>query len=223
MSALRAGDGARARRALEDLERLLQTRNIQPPRALLALLGGALRMQGRHAEAMALYEEALGRPEGALPIDALIQAEIGECRRIAGETEAALASYRTAAQARVDDADVRQGLALLLVDAGQPEAAIEELRGALARAPAEPGLQAAMGRAYLGAGQPAAAIVWLQDSLRAAPTAARPWFDLGRAFEAAQRPAEARRAYEDFLSRAAGSDPASQTAAERLKELRADG
>lgn len=205
--------------------------------ALLALLGAALRMQDRPAEALALYEEAVasGSPRAApvaavvggappavgapAPLVALLQAEIGACRRREGQLEAALVAYRAAVAARPDDTGERQALGDLLTDMGLPDEAIAELRSALARAPADPAIQAGMGRAYLSAGQPSAAILPLQDALRAAPWLARPWYDLGQAYEALDRPEEARRAYQDFLARVRQDDPLRLRAGDRLRAL----
>jgi len=242
LAALRAGDGARARRALEDLKALLQAGAGRPaPPALLALQGAALRMQDRTAEALALYEQALadvqaGRalvgadfePAGGLSgagiaptsLAGLLQAEIGACRRRERQPEAAVVAYRAAVAARPDDTDGRLALADLLTDIGLPDEAISELRAALARVPADPAILAVMGRAHLAAGQPSAAILPLQDALRTAPWLVRPWYDLGQAYEALERPEDARRAYQDFLVRAQQpDDPLRALAGERLREL----
>jgi arylsulfatase A-like enzyme/Flp pilus assembly protein TadD len=206
LSALRQGDGARARRAIEDLTRAVAA-DRPAPAGLLALLGAALRLQGRIPEALAAYESALAANEdasgtgGGSPLSGLLQSEIGACGRLQGRPEAALASYREAVAARPDDMDDRLTLADLLVESGSPDAAVDELRAALARAPDESNLLAGLGRAYLAAGQPAAAILPLQDALRVSPVMTRPWFDLGRAYEALGRPADALRAYQDFQAR----------------------
>jgi arylsulfatase A-like enzyme/Flp pilus assembly protein TadD len=206
LAALRQGDGARARRAIEDLTRLVAP-DRPAPAGLLALLGAALRLQGRLPEALAADESALAANEGAggsgaaSPLTGLLRSEIGACGRLQGRPEAALASYREAVAARPDDMDDRLTLADLLVESGSPDAAIDELRAALARAPDESNLLAGLGRAYLAAGQPAAAILPLQDALRVSPVMTRPWFDLGRAYEALGRPADALRAYQDFQAR----------------------
>jgi len=242
ITALRTGDGARARRALEDLHALLLAGAGHPaPPALLALLGGALRMQDRTAEALALYEGALAdvqaegtsggadlEPAGGLPkvgmmpapLAGLLQAEIGACRRREGQPEAAVVAYRAAVAARPDDTDSRLALADLLTDMSQPDEAITELRAALARVPADPAVLAVMGRAYLAAGQPSAAILPLQDAVRTAPWLVRPWYDLGQAYEALERPEDARRAYQDFLARVQQpDDPLRARAGERLRAL----
>jgi tetratricopeptide (TPR) repeat protein len=207
MAALRQGDGARARRALEDLTRLVAA-DRPAPAGLLALLGAALRLQGRVPEALAADESALAALEGGAsggdagsPLAGLLRSEIGACGRIQGRLDAALASYRESVAVRPDDMDDRLTLADLLVETGSPDAAIDELRAALARAPDESSLLAGLGRAYLAAGQPAAAILPLQDALRVSPVMTRPWFDLGRAYEALGRPADALRAYQDFQAR----------------------
>jgi arylsulfatase A-like enzyme/Flp pilus assembly protein TadD len=213
LGALRLGDGARARRALEDLRRSLASGRPEPP-WLLALLGAAFRMQGRLQESLDLDGAALegltaGSPDGAAPpLAGLLHSEIGACRRLQGQSEAALDAYRLAVRARPDDIDDRLALADLLVETGAPDPAIDELRAALARAPGEATLLAGLGRAYLAAGQPAAAILPLQDALRAAPVLTRPFFDLGRAYEALGRPTEALRAYQDFQARIPGHDDA---------------
>jgi arylsulfatase A-like enzyme/Flp pilus assembly protein TadD len=207
LAALRQGDGARARRALEDLARLVAADRPAPP-GLLALLGAALRLQGRVPEALAEDEAALATLEvgtggsGVVsPLAGLLRSEIGACGRLQGRPDAALASYREAVAVRPDDMEDRLTLADLLVETGTPDAAIDELRAALARAPDESNLLAGLGRAYLAAGQPAAAILPLQDALRVSPVMTRPWFDLGRAYEALGRPADALRAYQDFQAR----------------------
>lgn len=239
LAALRAADGARARTSLEDLRRRLGDGGAPAPAGLLALLGGALRLQDRPADALPLYEEALvaggtpGAPAGAAAAagdDAevapasflgMLHAEIGACRRLAGQSPAALESYRAAVTLRPDDPWDRLALADLLVASGEPEAAIDELRAALLRAPGEGDLLASLGRAYLAAEQPSAAILPLQDALRAAPGLTRPWFDLGRAYEGLGRGADALRAYQDFTARVPEpGDPLYQQAAERMKALR---
>ncbi|HZM70210.1 MAG TPA: sulfatase-like hydrolase/transferase [Candidatus Cryosericum sp.] len=239
--ALRSGDGARARRALEDLRALLsQGAGRDAPPALLALLGAALRMQDRTAEALAVYEEALAATGagtlpafedgsaaaasaggvGRAPLVGLLQAEIGACRRRQGQREAAAFAYREAVAARPDDTDERLALGDLLTEMGHADEAIAELRAAQARSPGDPAVQAAMGRAYLVAGQPLAAILPLQDALRAAPWLVRPWYDLGQAYEALDRKDDARRAYQDFLARVQQQDdPLRALAGNRLRAL----
>ena len=238
IAALRTGDAARARRSLEDLRSLLRggaPGRAEPP-ALLALLGAALRLQGRTGEALALYEEALAATMPAPSVDpavapapaaeaapsplaGLLQAEIGACRRREGHLQAAVVAYRAAVAARPDDTEERQALGDLLTDMGLADEAIAELRAAMARTPADPSIQAVMGRAYLSAGQPSAALLPLQDALRSAPWLARPWFDLGQAYEALDRPEEARRAYQDFLVRVRQDDPLRSQAGDRLRAL----
>ncbi|HYV84631.1 MAG TPA: sulfatase-like hydrolase/transferase [Patescibacteria group bacterium] len=228
LAALRQGEGARARRAIEDLGRLLAPGGA-PPAGLLALQGAVLRIQGRVPEALAADEAALAALEGgatggaghASPLAGLLQSEIGACGRLQGRPEAALAAYRAAASARPDDMEDRLTLADLLVETGSPDMAIDELRGALARAPDESTLLAGLGRAYLAAGQPAAAILPLQDALRLSPAMTRPWFDLGQAYEALARPADALRAYQDFQARVPEPrDALFEQAAARVRALR---
>lgn len=239
-AALRSGDGARARRALEDLRALLsQASGRDAPPALLALLGASLRMQDRTAEALSVYEEALaaigagsspsiedgsataGSPGVVTaPLAGLLQAEIGACRRRQGQQETAAVAYREAVAARPFDTDERIALGDLLTEMGQAEEAIAELRAAQARSPGDPSVQAVMGRAYLVAGQPSAAILPLQDALRSAPWLVRPWYDLGQAYEALDRKDDARRAYQDFLARVQQQDdPLRVLAANRLRAL----
>ncbi|HUD71565.1 MAG TPA: tetratricopeptide repeat protein, partial [Dongiaceae bacterium] len=239
LAALRTADGARARTALEELRRRLAAQGHTAPAGLLALIGGSLRLQHRPADALPLYEEALAAsaapeaavdaaagtatPDGTAPgsFVGMLHAEIGACRRLAGQGAAALESYRAAVTLRPDDPWDRLALADLLVDSGDPEAAIDELRAALLRAPGEGDLLASLGRAYLAAEQPSAAILPLQDALRAAPGLTRPWFDLGRAYEGLGRSADALRAYQDFTARVPEpGDPLFQQAAERMKALR---
>ena len=60
LTALRAGEGPKAWRALEDLRALLQRGSERPlPPGLLALAGGTLRLQGQTRQALDLYESAL--------------------------------------------------------------------------------------------------------------------------------------------------------------------
>jgi arylsulfatase A-like enzyme/Flp pilus assembly protein TadD len=278
--ALRTGEAPRARRALEDLRQLLVTGRRPVPPALLALLGGALRLQGRLDEALQTDEEALrgiDREEvaaadtaqataaaagGAAPaspvsggaataqaaasaaqpvsapvagptavapassqarpdtLRALLKSEIGACRRLRGETDAAIAAYREAVAVRPDDSEDRLALADLLAGAGRPEDAIDELRKALARAPGEALLLAGLGRALLAAGQPEAAEKELIEALRDAPWLTSPWFDLGRTYEALQRPADAVRAYQDLMARTEPNDPLHRQASDRERLLR---
>jgi arylsulfatase A-like enzyme/Flp pilus assembly protein TadD len=277
--ALRAGEAPRARRALEDLRQLLAAGRRPVPPALLALLGGALHMQGRLDEALQTDEEALraidreevavvaapaeamaAAPGVAAPasaisggatttqpsvsaaqpvsapaagpttapasqprpdtLRALLKSEIGACRRLRGETDAAISAFREAVAVRPDDSEDRLALADLLAEAGRPEDAIDELRKALARAPGEALLLAGLGRALLAAGQPEAAEKELIDALRNAPWLTGPWFDLGRTYEALQRPAEALRAYQDLMARTEPNDPLHRQAADRERLLR---
>jgi arylsulfatase A-like enzyme len=249
--ALRAGEAPRARRALEDLRQALAAGRRPAPPALLALLGGALHMQGRTEEALQTDEEALaaidaeasaasppGSPDPAAPatatagppappparpdtLRALLQSEIGACRRQRGEADAAIAAYREAVAARPDDSEDRLALADLLAEAGRPDEAIDELRAALARSPGEALLLAGLGRALLAEGQAEAAERQLLDALRAAPWLLSPWLDLGRAYEALHRPADALRAYQDLMARTEPGDPLHRQASDRERLLRA--
>jgi arylsulfatase A-like enzyme/tetratricopeptide (TPR) repeat protein len=257
--ALRTGEAPRARRALEDLRQLLVAGRRPVPPALLALLGGALRLQGRLDEALQTDEEALlaidrdaltavappaaapgivsaaqpasppaAGPTAAPPasparpdtLRALLQSEVGACRRLRGETDAAIAMYRESIAVRPDDSEDRLALADLFASAGRPEDAIDELRRALVRAPGEALLLAGLGRALLAAGQPEAAEKELLEALRNAPWLTSPWFDLGRTYEALQRPAEALRAYQDLMARTEPGDPLHRQASDRAHLLR---
>jgi arylsulfatase A-like enzyme/Tfp pilus assembly protein PilF len=244
--ALRAGEAPRARRALEDLRQALAAGRHPAPPALLALLGGALHMQGRIDEALQTDEEALraldaaavsaqegraadqttapavGPPAPAHPdtLRALLQSEIGACRRLRGERDQAIAAYREAVGTRPDDSEDRLALADLLAEAGLPDEAIDELRAALARAPGDAVLLAGLGRALLAAGQAEAAEQQLLEALRGAPWLTSPWLDLGRAYEALHRPVDALRAYQDLMARTEPDDPLHRQAADRERLLR---
>jgi arylsulfatase A-like enzyme len=158
-----------------------------------------------------------GRPD---PLRALILAEIGACRRLLGDRDAAIEAYRAAATARPDDVDDRLALAETLIEAGRMDEAIDELRASLSRAPGEPELLAGLGRAQVEAGQAEAGLRALQEAIRAAPWLHRPWLDLGGAYEALGRVDEARRAYQDVQSRTDPGDPLHRQAAERERGLR---
>jgi arylsulfatase A-like enzyme len=285
LTALRAGDGPKAWRALEELRALLQ-RSGDPtmPPGLLALAGGTLRLQGETRQALDLYETALRQlltpglepaaasggppaaarphaappvaaaiagaaapgagtsaaglgapaapgappadpPDGSMagrqdPLRALILAEIGACRRLLGDRDAAIEAYRDAVAARPDDVEDRLALAETLIEAGRMDEAIDELRASLSRAPGEPELLAGLGRAQVEAGQAEAGLRALQEAIRAAPWLHRPWLDLGGAYEALGRVDEARRAYQDVQSRTDPDDPLHRQAAERERGLR---
>jgi tetratricopeptide (TPR) repeat protein len=219
--ALRGNDPARARRALEDARRLVEGRGRPAPPALLALIGAAVRLQGRPSEALRLDEDALGALDGnAAPLLAPLQSEIGACRRLDGELPAALVAYRAAVAARPHDVDDRCALAEVLIETGQAKEAIEELRAGLARAPAQPQLLAVLGRALIAMGEPQAAVGPLLEAVRNAPWLSRPWFDLAQGYEALGRPAEAARTYQYFLTHEPeGENPLRTEAAGRLRAL----
>lgn len=219
--ALRGNDPARARRALEDARRLVEGRGRTAPPALLALIGAAVRLQGRPSEALRLDEDALGALDGdASPLLAPLQSEIGACRRLDGELPAALVAYRAAVAARPHDVDDRCALAEVLIESDQAKEAIEELRAGLARAPAQPQLLAVLGRALIAMGEPQAAVGPLLEAVRNAPWLSRPWFDLAQGYEALGRTAEAARTYQYFLTHEPdGENPLRTEAAGRLRAL----
>ncbi len=219
--ALRGNDPARARRALEDARRLVEGRGRPAPPALLALIGAAVRLQGRPSEALRLDEDALGALDGKTPpLVALLQSEIGACRRLEGELPAALVAYRAAVAARPHDVDDRCALAEVFIESGQANEAIEELRAGLARAPGQPQLLAVLGRALIATGEPQAAVGPLLEAVRNAPWLNRPWFDLAQVYEALGRPAEAARTYQYFLTHEPESEnPLRTEAAGRLRVL----
>jgi arylsulfatase A-like enzyme/Tfp pilus assembly protein PilF len=226
IEALRAREGERAEKTIEELRAVLERQTLPTPPALTALAGAALRLRGRHADALRLYEEAAKEMEGtraspggrkALP--GLVLEEIGDCRRRAGDSEGAAAAYREAIGVLPDDPEPHVALGFLSLEAGRPGEAVEAFRSALARVPGDPRALAGLGRAYVDGGEAGAAIVPLQEAIRLAPAPPRPYFDLARAREAMSRTDEAARAYREFLERADTGDLLRGPAAERLRVL----
>jgi len=243
--ALASRDGRRAEAALLRL----QAGGSSPRSAmsahepvLLALLGAALRMQGRSGESLAANLSAqaaiVGEPatqgENAVPSEpaeprgagsadgallGLLLSEIGALRAAAGEIPGALAAYRRALDRLPDDGEARVALAGLLLERGDINDAVAEYRAALGRMPGDPSVLGGLGRAYLASGDPAAALVYLREALRSAAPAPRDYLDLARACETLGRDREAARVYREFLQRAPADAPGRGEAIERLRHL----
>jgi len=95
-------------------------------------LGGCLAASGRHAEAAEQYETVLLDFPGYTDRDA-VELAAGNARREAGETDAAMAHYRSLfRRGRADDLRARARLAeaAILVDAGHTAAALDLARDA---------------------------------------------------------------------------------------------
>ncbi|HEV8198897.1 MAG TPA: tetratricopeptide repeat protein [Candidatus Polarisedimenticolia bacterium] len=200
-AALREGETARAWRALEDLRVMLARGADRPvPVGLLALEGGALRLQGQVRPALALYETALGAlgsPD--TPVMVADRAKTNEAASSGGAgahggangggaKRPAPASGSPAPEA--ERADPLRGLVLTEIGAcrrllGDRDGAVEAYREAAAARPDDVDDRLALAEALLDAGRTGEAIDELRASLSRAPGEADLLAGLGRAQVAA--------------------------------------
>jgi arylsulfatase A-like enzyme/tetratricopeptide (TPR) repeat protein len=200
-AALRGGEAPRAWRALEDLRTLLE-HGPDPavPVGLLALEGGALRMQGQVRQALALYESALGRlgpPDkpvmvaaGAAPNGAGLGAGAPVRGANGDAAKGAPAPSVGGSGPETDRTDPLRGLVLAEVGAcrrllGDRAGAVEAYREAAAVRPDDVDDRLALAEALLDAGRTDQAIDELRASLSRAPGEADLLAGLGRAQVAA--------------------------------------
>jgi len=203
LAALRLADGPRARTALEELRRDVTAGGRPAPPGLLALLGGALRLQGRVPEALAAYEEALQalRPapvpamsatgavaaaDGAATSPGAVGAgSTGRPEHAATATAVGSAPYPVLASA----AGTAPLEALLLSDIaacrrleGRLDLAAEAYRAAVRARPDDPWVRLALADVLVETGESGEAIDELRAALQRAPDDADLLASLGRAY-----------------------------------------
>jgi arylsulfatase A-like enzyme/Flp pilus assembly protein TadD len=192
LAALRWAEAPRAWRALEDLRALLARGADGPlPPGLLALQGGALRMQGQIRPALDLYEKAIERL-GAVEMTAVAthgDAPVGPAAPSAAGASGIAATAR-AATPEPESIDPLRGLLLAEVGAcrrllGDGPAAVEAYRQAAEVRPDDVENRLALAEALLEAGRSEEAIDELRASLSRAPGEPDLLAGLGRAQVAA--------------------------------------
>jgi arylsulfatase A-like enzyme/Flp pilus assembly protein TadD len=229
LAALRLADGPRARTALEELRRVVIADRVPAPPALLALLGGALRLQGRAPEALVVYEEALESLRGSAGHDASSTGEPapspaagqGSATPGGAGADAVAAAERPASSAGgVNGAAPDAGApaartapleALLLSDiaacrrlAGQADLAAVAYRAAVRERPDDPWDRLALADVLVETGNPGEAIDELRAALQRAPGEADLLASLGRAYLAAGQAGAALLPLQDALRAAPG-------------------
>ncbi|HYV20764.1 MAG TPA: tetratricopeptide repeat protein [Verrucomicrobiae bacterium] len=213
-AALRGGETARAWRALEDLRVMLARGADRPvPVGLLALEGGALRLQGQVRPALALYETALGAlgsPEKPVMVAAGAKTN-GSAATGAGAhgpgangdaTKGPAATVPSGSEA--ERADPLRGLVLAEIGAcrrllGDRDGAVEAYREAAAARPDDVDDRLALAEALLDAGRTDQAIDELRASLSRAPGEPDLLAGLGRAQVAAGQADAALQSLQDAI------------------------
>jgi Flp pilus assembly protein TadD len=127
--------------------------------------GLKLSSQGRHAEAIAQYEQALA----ARPDDTKVLFALGSTAQMLGMGDAAQAFYRQVLALEPARLEALINLANLLRGAGQFDSAIALLEPALARQPQSPELHLTLGSARREKGEDEAAIFHYRAALAANP------------------------------------------------------
>jgi tetratricopeptide (TPR) repeat protein len=128
-------------------------------------LGLKLSSEGRHAEAISQYEQALARAPG----DARVLFALGNTARALGMAEAASQFYGRVLEIEPGRIEALVNLANLLRAEGRFDAAIALLEPALARAPESPELHLTLGSAHREKGEAAKAIARYRAALAIRP------------------------------------------------------
>jgi tetratricopeptide (TPR) repeat protein len=145
----------------------------------LKLQGYEAQTQGRHAEAIACYEQVVASDPG----DWEIWNNLGNARRAAGDPEGAVAALAEAAALRPDEPGLHYNLAAALVEAGRPdESALALLEaGRLTPDDAPPLLDLGRSLSALGRYDEAESVY------RRAPSHAAAWLERGQLLERGNR------------------------------------
>jgi arylsulfatase A-like enzyme/cytochrome c-type biogenesis protein CcmH/NrfG len=214
LAALRLADGARARTALEDLRRSVTAGGRPAPPGLLALLGGALRLQGRVPEALAAYEEALHALRSATfaPAAAADTTTPGAAAPgPAGPPVPGATAGSATDAARAPAAGAAPLEALLLADIaacrrleGRLDLAAVAYRAAVRARPDDPWDRLALAEVLVETGESGEAIDELRAALQRAPGDADLLASLGRAYLAAGQAMAAILPLQDALRAAPG-------------------
>jgi arylsulfatase A-like enzyme len=227
LAALRLADGPRARTALEELRRAVAPGSRPAPPALLALLGGALRLQGRAPEALGVYEEALDTLRRSAGGNTTASGDVapgavdGTGNATTGARDGELdpaadpartpAGAGTAAAPGPPDADAAPLEALLLSDiaacrrlAGRPDLAAAAYREVVRARPDDPWDRLALADVLVETGEAREAIDELRAALQRAPGEADLLASLGRAYLAAGQAGAAILPLQDALRAAPG-------------------
>jgi Tfp pilus assembly protein PilF len=146
-----------------------------------------LREQGKHHEAIARYEDALGiRPDW---VDARVN--LGIALANVGRLDEAVASWKTALERQPDCALAHNNLGVALTQQGKPEEARASLERALRLQPEYAEAAYNLGVLLMQQGQRPEAIARFEDALRLQPDHAQAYNNLGLLLTASARLAEA--------------------------------
>jgi tetratricopeptide (TPR) repeat protein len=215
LAALRQSDGPRARTALEDLRRSVTAGGRPAPPGLLSLLGGALRLQGRVGEALAIYEEALHALRSRAPAADVAPAGAHEAAAVNDAPALPAVAEEAPAGAADPIGDMANGAApleaLLLSDIaacrrleGRLALAAEAYRASVRARPDDPWDRLALADVLIETGETGEAIDELRGALTRAPGEAELLAALGRAYLAAGQAGAAILPLQDALRAAPG-------------------
>ncbi|HXY42544.1 MAG TPA: tetratricopeptide repeat protein [Vicinamibacteria bacterium] len=159
--------------------------------------------QGRHAEAIPLFQQALARDPG----DAMVHNSYGSALAATGRLSEATAEYRRATALSPDYPDAHNNLASALVQQGDRAAATLEFEKALSLKPDFPEAHAGLGGVLAQAGRLPEAIVHLQRAVELSPDNGGLRTNLSLALSLAGRPAEAIQHAEQAVALSKGQNP----------------
>jgi tetratricopeptide (TPR) repeat protein len=177
-----------------------------------ANLGIALARAGRHAEAIARFEEALAIEPASAP--ALFG--LGTVMADIGRRDEAIAALRRAAAASPRDARVHASLGLVYFASGRADSAAAALAAAAGLDPRDPRILFNLGAARQADGDLAGAREAYAASTRLAPDGVRAWNNLGTVLVALARGDEAQAAFERALADTGYVEPRMNLAALHL-------
>ena len=158
--------------------------------------GYALQTQGRHAEAIACYEQVVARDPG----DWEIWNNLGNARRAAGDRDGAIEALVQASLIRPDLAAIHYNLGVSLAEAGRFEEAARAFGDAVRIAPDHPPALLDLARALRHCGRHREALVSLDRAVQLAPDLPDLQLERGRALSGLGRFDEADQAYRRALT-----------------------
>jgi tetratricopeptide (TPR) repeat protein len=166
-------------------------------RGPLARLASLLRRQGRVADALPFYQQALALP----PVDAALALEAAPLEVAAGAFAEAIVHYEQALSAGARGPQVLSDLAYVYAEHGQRlERALELALDAHSQLPDSPGACHTLGWVYLRRGDYSQALPLLQRAAQALPSQASVTYHLGLAELAAGNLAAGKRALQRCLT-----------------------
>lgn len=172
--------------------------------ALARLRGYILQAQGRHAEAIDAYGQALDKD----PDDWETWNNLGNVLRTTGDRETAVEVLARAARLRPDAVAVHLNLAAALVEASRLQESVASYQAASRLAPDNAAIQFELGRLLRHLGRLSEAVAPLERAAELAPRQVEIHLELGRALVSGMRFDEAEVAYR----RALDADPRSVAA-----------